>query len=345
MVGGRDYGKSQFNRVLHARRQSGSLFKPIVYLTALEAQGMSAPRFTAASVLPDEPIEIRFDGRSWTPRNFDDQYTGEVTLRTALEKSLNCATAWLGERVGYPRIIETARALGLHTPMDPVPSLVLGAFDVVPLEMASAFGVFANQGVQSFPRAIKTVLDKDGAMLQRRSLELKQVVSPAAAYVMTRLLQGVFERGTAAGAAGQLEVTVAGKTGTTNDFHDAWFAGYTSRLVALVWVGFDRPRNMGFSGSRAALPIWADFVREASGWLPPEDFVPPPGVEVRTIDRISGLLATSMCRDTIDEAFLAGTEPRETCLLHPEPEPESDDPGPETDPGQGFLNRIIDLFH
>jgi len=266
-----------------------------------------------------------------------------VTLRTALEKSLNCATVWMAEQVGYQRIIETGRNLGLTTPMDPVPSLVLGAFDVVPLEMASAFSVFANHGVQSTPRAIKTVLDRNGTLLQRRPMELKQVVSPASAHDLTHLLKGVFQRGTAAGLADRIPVPVAGKTGTTNEFRDAWFAGYTSRMVALVWVGFDQPRNMGLSGSRAALPIWADFMREASGWLPPEDFVPPPGVEVRAIDRASGLLATSMCGDTIHEAFLSGTEPRETCPLHPEPA--SGDPRPGRDPDKGFLKRILDRFH
>jgi len=341
MVGGREYKKSQFNRVVQARRQPGSLFKPIAYITALEGRAGAAPEFTAASLLRDEPIEILYDGKSWKPRNFNDQYTGEVTLRTSLEKSLNCATAWLGEQIGYQRIIDTARDLGLTTPMEPVPSLVLGAFEAVPLEIASAFSVFANHGVQSSPRAIKTVLDKEGNLLQRRPMKLKQVVSPASAFLMTHLLKGVFQRGTAAGVAGQITVPVAGKTGTTNEFRDAWFVGYTSRMVALVWVGFDQPRNMGFTGSGAALPIWTDFLKKGSGWFRPEDFIPPPGVEMRTIDRISGLLATSECPDPIEEAFLAGTEPTEPCPLHPGPGIGEKQGKGE---GEGILKRFINLF-
>jgi penicillin-binding protein 1B len=341
MTGGREYKKSQFNRVVQARRQPGSLFKPFVYITALDGRVGTAPAFTAGSLLRDEPIEIQYEGKSWKPRNFNEQYTGEVTLRTSLEKSLNCATAWLGEQVGYSRIIDTARDLGITTPMEPLPSLVLGAFDAIPLEIASAFGVFANHGVRSSPRAIKTVLDKEGTLLQRRPMELKQAVSPASAFLMTHLLKGVFQRGTAAGARGRITVPVAGKTGTTNDFRDAWFVGYTSRLVSLVWVGFDQPRNMKFSGSGAALPIWTDFMKKASGWFPPEDFLPPPGLEMRTIDRISGLLATSECPDTIDEAFIAGTEPQETCPLHPEPD-SGGEQGEEQ--GKGFLKRIFNLF-
>jgi len=341
MAGGRDYSQSQFNRAVRARRQPGSLFKPVVYITALRAEAGAEPAFTPASMLRDEPIEIRYDGQSWKPQNFDNQYAGQVTLRSALEQSLNCATAWLGEQVGYRPIIETARQLGLTTPMEPVPSLVLGAFEAVPLEVASAFSVFANNGVQSVPRSIKTVLGPSGELLQRRPLELKQVVSPATAFLMTHLLQGVFQRGTAAAVSGRIDVPVAGKTGTTNDYRDAWFVGYTSRLVALVWVGFDRPRNMGLSGSGAALPIWADFMKDASGWFPPEDFVPPPGVEMRTIDRITGLLATSKCQDTLEEAFLAGTEPREFCPVHPEPKtPE----GAERPEKPGFFQRMMHLF-
>jgi penicillin-binding protein 1B len=342
MVGGRDHKKSQFNRVVQSTRQPGSLFKPIAYITALEGTGGDPPRFTPASLVRDEPIEIRYDGKTWKPRNFNGQYTGEVTLRTALEKSLNCATAWLGERVGYERIIETARALGLTTPMDPVPSLVLGSFEVVPLEIASAFGVFANQGVRSSPRAIKTVLDQDGNVLQRRPMQLKQVVSPEAAFLMTNLLRGVFKRGTAAGVAGQIDLPVAGKTGTTNDYLDAWFVGYTSRLVALVWVGFDKPRSTGLSGAGAALPIWKEFILGTSGWIPPEEFMVPPGIEMRTIDRISGLLATSECPDTIEEAFIAGTQPVKTCPLHPVPEAVVQKP--EEQRKKGFFERIRDLF-
>jgi penicillin-binding protein 1B len=340
MIGGRDYKKSQFNRVVQARRQPGSLFKPIVYATALEG-GAKEPAFTAASLVRDEPISIRYEGKSWSPSNFNDQFFGQVTVRTALENSLNCATVWLSQRTGLEEIIETAQRLGLASPMEPTPSLVLGAFETQPLEMASAFGAFANHGVLARPRAIKKVLDHEGRLLERRPMELKQAVSPEDAYVLTSLLQGVFERGTARSVSGKIRVPAAGKTGTTNDSRDAWFAGYTPRLAALVWVGFDKPHSIGRSGSQAALPIWADFIRRTSDWLVTEDFVPPPGVVFQKIDRISGLLATRLCTETITEVFLEGTEPTESCPLHPD---DSIDKGIQRKKRGGVFRRFLDRF-
>jgi penicillin-binding protein 1B len=225
--------------------------------------------------------------------------------------------------------------------MKPEPSLVLGAFEAVPLEMASAFGAFANHGALARPRAIKKVLDKEGRLLERRPMELTQAVSPEAAYLITSLLKGVFERGTARSVSGQIEVAAAGKTGTTNDSRDAWFAGYTPRLAALVWVGYDKPRSIGRSGSQAALPIWADFIRSTSDWLVTEDFVPPPGIVVRDIDRVSGRLATDACTDVITEAFLTGTEPMELCPLHLEASVEADKGDRQK---QGVFRRMFDWF-
>ncbi len=340
MVGGRDYKKSQFNRVVQARRQPGSLFKPIVYVTALEGKG-GRPAFTPASLLRDEPIKIRFRGKTWSPRNFNDEYFGEVTLRTALEHSLNCATVRLSQKVGLSRIIETARALGITSPLEPVPSLVLGAFETVPLELAGVFAAFANHGAWSKPRAIKKVVDKEGNLLERRPMELKQAVSPQAAFLITYLLEGVMERGTGRSVAGRLTVPAAGKTGTTNDSRDAWFAGYTPRLAALVWVGFDRPRSLGLSGARAALPIWADFIQGTSDWLVTEPFVPPPGIVFRKIDRLTGRLATPACTDTITEAFLEGTEPTEPCPLHPAGKGKE---GPARKGKRGVFRKILDWF-
>ncbi len=341
MVGGRDYKTSQFNRVVQARRQPGSLFKPVVYATALERNGRG-PSFTAASILRDEPIHIRYGGKTWSPRNFNNQFYGRVTVRTALENSLNSATVWLSQRVGLDRIIETARRLGITSPMEPAPSLALGAFETEPLEMASAFGAFANHGVLARPRAVKKVLDKEGALLERRPMELEQAVSPQVAYVITSLLKGVIERGTARSVAGKLGVPAAGKTGTTNDYRDAWFAGYTPRLAALVWVGFDEPRSIGRTGSQAALPIWADFIRRASAWLVTEDFVPPPGVVFRKIDRLSGLLATASCTDTIREVFIEGTEPQEPCPLHPAAG--STGQGRREGARKGLFRKVLDWF-
>ncbi len=340
MIGGRDYKTSQFNRVVQAVRQPGSLFKPIVFATALAAGGQPTG-FTAASILQDEPIRIRYERKTWNPTNFNDQFFGQVTARTSLENSLNCATVWLSQRTGLPKIIETARRLGISSPMDPAPSLVLGAFETKPLEMASAFGAFANHGVLTRPRAIRKVLDKNGTLLERRPMELEQAVSPEVAYVVTSMLQGVFERGTAQSASSRIRVPAAGKTGTTNDSRDAWFAGYTPRLAALVWVGFDKPESIERSGSQAALPIWTDFIRNTSDWLVTEDFVPPPGVVFREIDRLSGLLATSGCTEKIREVFVEGTEPTEPCPLHPD---DSMDKGPGKGPRKGVFRKVLDWF-
>jgi penicillin-binding protein 1B len=338
MVGGRDYRTSQFNRVVQARRQPGSLFKPIVYATALEGGG-KGPRFTAASIVQDEPIRVRYEGKSWSPSNFNDQFFGKVTVRTALENSLNCATVWLSQRTGLEGVIATARRLGITSPMDASPSVVLGSYETQPLELASAFGAFANQGVLARPRAIKKVLDKEGALLERRPMDLERAISPEVAYVITSLLQGVFERGTARSVSGKIRAPAAGKTGTTNESWDAWFAGYTPRLTALVWVGFDKPKSTGLSGSQAALPIWADFIGNTSEWIVTEEFVPPPGVVFLEIDRLSGLPASEACTDTITEVFIAGTEPTEPCPLHPD---DSTRKGPRKKTRKGIFGKVLD---
>ncbi len=341
MIGGRDYKKSQFNRVVQARRQPGSLFKPIVYATALEGDHNDQPAFTPASLLQDEPIRIRCPDGPWNPRNFNDQYYGEVTLRTALEKSLNCGTVWLSQQLDLKKVIKSARRLGLATNLETAPSIVLGAFEAVPLEVASAFGAFANHGVLSKPRTIKTVLNKEGDILERKSMELQEAISPETAYLITNILKGVFKRGTARSAAGKISIPAAGKTGTTNDSRDAWFAGYTPQLSALVWVGFDQPASIGLGGSQAALPIWTDFINGISGQLAGEDFLVPPGITFAKIDRMSGFLATSACKETIEEAFLAGTEPKKRCKHHPG---RSLGSGPGERRKRGIFPRLFDLF-
>ena len=342
LVGGRDYGKSRFNRAVQARRQPGSLFKPLVYLAALERGPAGRPDYTASSTLPDEPLEVRYEGKRWSPRNFNEQYHGKVTLRSALEQSLNCATVWLSQRIGLERVLETAARFGLTMPEAPLPAVVLGSFEASPLEMASVFGTFANQGVQCTALAIRKVLDKDGKTLKRRRIEVRQAASPQVCFLVTHLLKGVIQRGTAREVSKALPVAVAGKTGTTNDYRDAWFAGYTSRLASLVWVGFDTPRSMGLSGAVAALPIWTQFMKEVATDVPQENFEPPPGIEFRKIDRLNGMLAAAGCPDTIEEAYFTGTGPTHVCRLHPDGNGEE---LPQAEGGQkGILRRFIDLF-
>ncbi|MGH7312586.1 MAG: PBP1A family penicillin-binding protein, partial [Candidatus Rokuibacteriota bacterium] len=257
LVGGRDYQQSQFNRAVFAHRQPGSAFKPFVFAAALgRLQG--EPAFTLATFVEDGPLAIPVDDETWSPRNYQDRYEGRVTVRRALEQSLNSATVRIALETGLDRVIRTARALGLTSRLAPVPAVALGAFEVSPLELARAYLPFANGGLRvDRTTAVRTVRAADGNPGTLEEPGTAQAIAPAEAYVMTSLLEGVIASGTGAAARPvQALGAVAGKTGTTNDARDAWFVGYTSNLLALVWVGFDSGEAHGLSGSDAALPIW-----------------------------------------------------------------------------------------
>jgi penicillin-binding protein 1B len=317
MVGGRDYGQSQFNRVTQARRQPGSAFKPFVYLAAL-GQGPRGepPHFTPTSLLEDRPLTIGTGRTAWSPRNYENRYEGTVTVRRALEQSLNAATVWMAEGVGYDAVVRTAREAGFTSPLEPVPALVLGSFEVTPLELASAYAALATGGERGRPTGLRAVVDREGAVNEPRT-ERAPGPRPDEAFLITHLLQGVVDRGTGASARTLgVEGPVAAKTGTTNEGRDAWFVGYTPRLVALVWVGFDERDVLRLSGAQAALPIWADFMRTALAVIPPATFAPPPSITFHDVDAANGKLATAWCPVVIREAFLASTEPRESCPDH-----------------------------
>ncbi len=318
MVGGRDYTISQFNRVTQAHRQPGSIFKPVVFLTALmKEREEQRGRFLPTSRVEDEPFSWSFKGEEWTPGNYRKEYLGLVSLRRALELSLNAATARVAQDVGLVAIHETARALGFVSPLTEYPSLVLGASEVTPFEVAVAFSTLANQGVRVKPVTIKRVINADGQTLERHGVEVAQAILPEDAYLLTHILEGVLERGTARSARQQgFSRPAAGKTGTTNDYGDAWFVGYTPDLVTVVWVGFDQRQSLGLSGSQAALPIWTSFMKRATAGQPETEFVPPPGVVVVPIDPHTGMRATARCPVMIEEAFLEGTEPTLPCPLH-----------------------------
>jgi penicillin-binding protein 1B len=310
LVGGRDYLASQFNRVTSARRQPGSAFKPIVYLAALRA-GDGAPFFTAASRVEDLPITLESNGEPWSPRNYDDRYEGIVTVRQALEQSLNSATVRIAQTVGLPNVIETARTLGLQSQLAPVPAMALGAFEVTPLELARAYLPLANGGIRpAAVSGIRTAQFGDDEVKPAAAEESARVVSQAEAWLLTSLLKGVVTSGTArAVRASGLPDVVAGKTGTTNDGRDAWFVGYSPRLLALVWVGFDSGEPHGMSGAKAALPIWLDFMKQALDAYPQSDFEMPAGISFADIDASNGKRAARACPVIVREAFLTGTEP------------------------------------
>ena len=314
-VGGRDFGESQFDRVTDAHRQPGSAFKPFVYLTALETgEGASEKKWTLASTIEDEHFTTKVGGKSWSPENYDKKEHGAVTLREALENSYNISASKLAMAVGLDKVVETAKAAGIDSPLEPYPSLALGAFEVTPLELARAYTIFPNQGTRTEPVAIMSVVTRDGKVLQKKGYNMKKVVSPEMAYLMSSVLKGVVDRGTASPAR-KMGFTglAAGKTGTTSDYKDSWFVGYTPDLLALAWVGYDDNTASGLSGASGALPIWVEFMKRLN---PPgaskSDFPATDNILLVKVSK-TGKLFKESCGEPYEEAFLKGTAPETYC--------------------------------
>jgi penicillin-binding protein 1B len=303
LVGGRDYGESNFNRAFFAHRQPGSAIKPFVYLAALD-------EFTLVTWLSDRRVVYNIAGQEWSPRNYTGRYRGRVTLRQALEKSLNAATVHLAMSVGLEKIIDVLRSLGIQSPLKPFPSLALGAFEVTPLELAGAYAALDNDGQRPFLLSLKEVVSEKGEVQQRRNVDIVSVTTPAKAYLMTSLLEGVIERGTARSAKKLgIDFPCAGKTGTTSDYRDSWFVGYTPDLLALAWVGFDDNRSTHLSGATGALRIWTNFLNDIRHLIPSQPFHVPPGVVERTVCSDFGQLAGPYCLKKREEYFLAERVP------------------------------------
>jgi 1A family penicillin-binding protein len=304
LVGGRDYRDSEFNRAVRARRQPGSLFKPFVYLAAFE--GGATTGMTAATIVDDEPLAIWSAGREWSPHNIDHRYRGPVTVRHALEASLNVPAARVAQLVGPARVTRIARAFGIESPLAAVPSIALGTSEATVLEMTTAFAALANGGYRVRPTTIDD--GATGALLQPLPSPTR-VVSPESAFIVTHLLRGVMSRGTGGSSArwGLQDVT-AGKTGTSDGLRDAWLVGYTPDLVVAVWVGADDGRSIGFTGSEIALPIWATVMQSAVRRATPRPFRPPHGIVMAAVDRSTGRRACDG-EPGITEAFREGSEP------------------------------------
>jgi penicillin-binding protein 1B len=319
MAGGRDYQKSQFNRVIQARRQPGSIFKPFVYLAALiYGSEDGAIRFTPATLVEDSPFIWSYEDQEWNPENYKEEYYGLVTFRMALEKSLNSATARIASEVGIKNVRDIAYRLGLQGPLPLLPSLALGAVEVTPFEIARAFSTLANGGVRTNPLAVKQVTTQQSQVLEKRNVQVKKVITPRVAFLMNHLLKGVLDRGTGRGTRRRgFYRPAAGKTGTTNDTKDAWFAGYTPGLLSVVWVGFDQQSELGLTGAQAALPIWTEFMKQATAGNPVTDFNPPPDIEFVDVDPLSGYRATPNCPRVVREAFFKSEAPIAFCPLHP----------------------------
>jgi penicillin-binding protein 1B len=317
LVGGRDYRVSQFNRTYQAHRQPGSLFKPFVYLAGfIRSQSEPGFSFTAATPLEDTPLELVSGGKPYVPQNYDHLFHGTVSARRALEESMNVATLRAAEAVGLNSVITVAKRCGVEARLPKVPSLALGTAEVTPLEMAEAYATLASGGIHHPAWAIRAMIDRRGKSLEPETPPSARVVSPQAAYLITDLLKGVLTRGTAS-TAGLLGFSgvAAGKTGTTDDLRDAWFAGYTPKVLTVVWVGYDDNRALGLTGAQAALPIWVDFMM-SSGRVGDRDFPEPPGMIREKVDPETGQLATWKCPEKIDELFIEGTEPEQRCEKH-----------------------------
>ena len=325
MVGGYDFFRSEFNRAVQARRQPGSAFKPFIYVAALESG------LTPATQIEDAPVSYAVgpNGQAWKPENYDRKFRGPTTLQQALEESVNVVTVKVQEKVGLNRTIQVARRFGITSALGHNLSLALGTSDLTLIELTSAYGALANQGHWLPPTTIRYVTDPQGKLLEEHVPEPREAVSPELAYVVTHMLRGVVERGTGQ-AAKALGRPVAAKTGTTNDYSNAWFIGYTPRLATGVWVGYDRPRSLGKdeTGSRVAVPIWVGYMGKVLGNSPREDFPMPERVVLAPVD----LDPSNECVRVVMMAFVKGSEPAVACGVRRQAVPGAP-PAPDAAPG------------
>jgi penicillin-binding protein 1B len=310
LVGGRNYGLSQLNRAM-AKRQPGSSFKPFVYAAALNsALGGSTNVFTPTSTLVDEPTTFWFDGKSYEPNNHGSHYFGTVSLRMALAKSLNIPAVKLAEAVGYGEVVKLARSAGMNLQIRPTPALALGAYEVTPIEVAGAYTVFANHGLYSKPSWVRTVRDDSGSEIFAHKPVRRQALDPRIAYLMTNMMEEVVRTGTGAGIRSRgFALPAAGKTGTS---HDGWFAGYTSKLICVVWVGFDDNEELKLDGDKSALPVWTEFMKRAHAhraYRGAGPFPMPEGIVAVPIDPANGLLASAGTSNPRNEVYVTGTQP------------------------------------
>jgi penicillin-binding protein 1B len=317
LVGGRNYGSSQLNHML-AERQPASTFKPFVYAAAMNTAVAGGTRtLTPASIVVDEPTTFQFDGQEYTPNNFEHTFYGPVTLRKALAKSLNVATIKVAEMVGYQTVVNLAHRAGISEDVKATPAMAIGSYDATPFEMAGAWTIFANRGVRVQPSFVSLVKDAKGKVLLDQKPVSKPVLDPRVDYLVVSMLEEVMRSGTAAGVRSRgFTAPAAGKTGTE---HDGWFAGFTSDLLCIVWVGFDDNRELDIEGAHSALPIWTEFMKRAlllRRYADAKPFEAPNGVVTITIDPESGMPASPQCPMQAPEVFVAGTEPVGSCPLH-----------------------------
>jgi penicillin-binding protein 1B len=314
LVGGRDYGWSQLDHAV-SKRPTGSIFKPFVYATAMNtALDGSQMVITPTSTVDDEPSSFAYGDQIYEPRNYKEEYHGEVTLRYALAMSLNNATVKVAEEVGYDKVADLAKSAGIVS-VKATPAMALGSYEASPLDMAGAYTVFSNNGVRLSPILLRSVRNAKGDVLANYSTDQRQVLDPRVAYVMTNMMEGVINNGLGYTAV-RLRGFMAPAAGKTGSSHDGWFAGYTSNLLCIVWVGYDNYDDLKLSGAMTAAPIWTEFMKKAET-LPQysdmHEFSQPSGVVDVQLDKLTNRLATPTCPDDYVSAFVAGTEPRDTC--------------------------------
>lgn len=321
MTGGRDFEKSQYNRATQAARQPGSAFKPFLYAAAIDNG------YTPADKILNQPVVINNpDGTRWDPENFDKTFGGLTTLREALRHSLNLVSARLILEIGPSVVVDYAHRMGITTNLRPFPTLALGSSEVYLKDLVNAYGVFANQGVLVEPIAITRIEDRYGNVIYESRPRHKEVLSRATSYILTNMLEDVINHGTGGSARWKyhFNAPAAGKTGTTDNYTDAWFVGFTPLITAGVWVGLDAPElklGRGQTGSRAALPFWADFMKTVYDTLklPRETFKQPPEVISLEICTESGKIATNFCPKVVTEVFNIKYHPTEQCDIHTKP--------------------------
>ncbi|MCB9515362.1 MAG: PBP1A family penicillin-binding protein [Candidatus Latescibacteria bacterium] len=334
MVGGRDFTQSEFNRATQAPRQPGSAFKLFVYLAALENG------FAPSDKIMDTPVSIDIPGQSkpYKPKNHSGKFLGEITLREALNKSINIPAVKLVDRLGTVTVIDYARRLGIDSPLPPVISLALGSVEVNLLELTGAYATVAAGGVRSEPFAVRRVVDRWGQVLEEHQPERHEVIDPRSDYLITSMLETVISQGTGIRARSLgFRHPAAGKTGTTDYNFDAWFLGFTKQYACGVWVGFDEKKSMGrwMEGSHAALPIWTEVMKRLHEDLPSLPFEAPEGIVKVAVCTESGLLPTRYCPNTVQEVFIEGQEPSRLCDRH--------SPGESALMGAGLDFRELDL--
>jgi penicillin-binding protein 1B len=322
MIGGRNYQQSQFNRITQSKRQPGSSFKIVTYAAAFDETLNGGPvKYLPTNFIDDTQFTWNYaENMSWTPNNYKNLFYGHVSLEFALEESLNAAAARIANTIGLDRVVAMGKLLGFGD-LPLYPSIVLGGIEVSPMQLAEAYSIIASDGMDAHPYAVTAVVDQNGKVMEGHEMQAEQKISPQLAYIMQFMLEQVINHGTGSAARTIMGFRrpAAGKTGTTNDAKDAWFAGFTPNLLTVVWTGFDQKEVLGLTGAQASLPAWTNFMKAATASRPPIGFVMPAGLVQEIVDQNTGYKATPFCPHRIEGVFPQDSAPTQLCPFHSGP--------------------------